>query len=322
MSLETTTLDPRHERVLAPLDIRNPVGIGVMIVVAFFGLGVGAAAMAPIDKGIGMPGTIIVESRVKQVQHEMGGTVAAVHVAEGQHVAAGDLIATMDIKGLTEQLRALDAQEQAAQRQLALARQEAGTMRDLYQRQLASRSRLLTLERQVAEIEKEIAAQSSRIEIVRRDLSRAEIRATEAGRILSLAVKGAGGVIQAGATVAELVPDDDRLVIEGRLNPNQIENVRPGMPAKVWLTALSWREQRPLAARLAWISPDSIEDRRSGAPYFAARVELEDGAAVARQKITLQPGMRSEILLMTGERTLLDQLIDPLMRNINRAFRG
>lgn len=322
MTYEPMTKDCGHERAVPPLDIRTPVRIGVLIVLMFFGIGVGAAAVAPIDKGIGMPGTIIVESRVKQVQHEQGGTVASVHVSEGQRVAAGDLIATMDIKGLSEQLRALTAQSEAAGRQLALARQEAGTMRDLYQRQLSSRSRLLTLERQVAEIEKEIAALHSRIEIVRRDLSRAEIRAPEAGRILSLAVKGTGGVIQAGATVAELVPDDDRLVIEGRLNPNQIENVRPGMAAKVWLTALSWREQRPLAAKLAWISPDSIEDRRTGAPYFAARVELEDSRAAIEEKTRLQPGMRSEILLMTGERTLLDQLIDPLMRNINRAFRG
>lgn len=322
MTIETGTKDDGDERSRAALDVRGPVRIGALIAVAFFGVGIGAAGLAQIDKGIGMPGTIIVEGRVKQVQHEQGGTVATVHVAEGQHVAAGDLIATMDIKGLSEQAKALTAQSQAAGRQLALARQEAGTMRDLYQRQLASRSRLLAIERQVAEIEKETAALHSRIEIVRRDLSRAEIRAPEAGRILSLAVKGPGGVIQAGATVAELVPDDDRLVIEGRLNPNQIENVRPGMPAKVWLTALSWREQRPLAAKLAWISPDSIEDRRTGAPYFAARVELEDNRNAILEKTTLQPGMRSEILLMTGERTLLDQLLDPLMRNINRAFHG
>lgn len=322
MTMLSNARNERDEHAVAPLDVRGPVRVGALIVAVFFGLGVGVAAVAPIDKGIGMPGTIIVESRVKPVQHEQGGTVAVVHVTEGQQVGAGDLIATMDVKGLTEQLQALVAQSLAADRQLSLARQEASTMRDLYQRQLASRSRLLTLERQVAEIEKEIAALRARIEIVRRDLARAEIRAPEAGRILSLSVKGSGSVLQAGATVAELVPDDDRLVIEGRLNPNQIENVRPGMPAKVWLTALSWREQRPLAATLAWISPDSIEDRRTGATYFAARVELAERRALVADKIMLQPGMRSEILLMTGERTLLDQLIDPLMRNINRAFRG
>jgi len=94
------------------------------------------------------------------------------------------------------------------------------------------------------------------------------------------------------------------------------------MPAKVWLTALSWREQRPLAARLAWVSPDSVEDRRSGLPYFLARVELQESRQEIAKRVPLQPGMRSEILLMTGQRTLLDQLVDPLLRNINKAFRG
>ncbi len=132
----------------------------------------------------------------------------------------------------------------------------------------------------------------------------------------------AGAVIQPGAKVMDIVPEADRLVIEGRLAPNQIENVKPGMPAKVWLTALSWREQRPLAARLAWVSADSVEDKRTGHPYFVARVELEEPHHEIAQRVAIQAGMRAEILLVTGQRTLLDQLIDPVMRNINRAFRG
>lgn len=323
MSLYTTSLHQSEAvQQKAQLDVSGPVKVGLFVIIAFFGVGVGTAAVAPIEKGIGMPGTIIVESRVKQVQHERGGTVALLHVAEGQRIAAGDLIATMDTRALTEQLRALTSQVEAANRQLLLARQEANTMRDLLSRQLAANSRVLALDRQVAEIEKEIASLDAKVVIMQRDLANSEIRAQEAGRILSLTVKGSGGVVQPGGTVAELVPDDDRLVIEGRLNPNQIENVRPGMPAKVWLTALSWREQRPLAATLAWISPDSIEDRRTGVSYIAARVELTGSRAEIEKKIALQPGMRSEVLLMTGERTLLDQLIDPLMRNINRSFRG
>jgi hypothetical protein len=94
------------------------------------------------------------------------------------------------------------------------------------------------------------------------------------------------------------------------------------MPAKVWLTALSWREQRPLMARLAWVSADSIEDRRTGQPYFTARVEIENTQADSPNRSALQPGMRAEILLVTGQRTLFEQLIEPVVRNINRAFRG
>jgi multidrug efflux pump subunit AcrA (membrane-fusion protein) len=140
--------------------------------------------------------------------------------------------------------------------------------------------------------------------------------------VLDLHVSAPGVVVQPGAKLMDIVPDGDRLVIEGRLSPNQIENVKPGMSAKVWLTALSWREQRPLPARLAWVSADSMEDKRTGQPYFTARVELESPGGAAAAASPLQAGMRAEILLVTGQRTLLDQLIEPVVRNINRAFRG
>lgn len=314
--------EERDEQAVPALDIRGPVIAGLLVVIAFFGFGVGIAAMAPIDKGVGMPGTIIVESRVKPVQHERGGTVSVIHVREGERVDEGQVLVTLDSRALEEQSAALRTQAEAVSRQLALARSEAETMIDLLERKLAARSRVLGLQRQVAEIEKEAAGIAARLAIAERDLERAQVRAPASGRVLSLTVKSQGSVVEPGVTVAEIVPDDDRLVIEGRLAPNQIENVRPGMPAKVWLTALSWREQRPLAAKLAWVSADSVEDRRSGTPYFTARVELVDARSDIEKHVQLQPGMRSEVLLMTGQRTLLDQLVDPLMRNINRAFRG
>jgi multidrug efflux pump subunit AcrA (membrane-fusion protein) len=120
----------------------------------------------------------------------------------------------------------------------------------------------------------------------------------------------------------EVVPEEDRLVVEGRLSVNRIDSVKPGMPAKVWLTALSWRDQRPLKARLAWVSADSVEDRRTGQPHFIARVELDDPRSEVAKRVSLHPGMRTEILLLTGQRTLLDQLIDPLLRNLHRAFQS
>ncbi|MFN3867930.1 MAG: HlyD family efflux transporter periplasmic adaptor subunit [Hyphomicrobiaceae bacterium] len=314
--------DDRLSARFPKLDIRGPVLMGLAVVVGFFGFGIGTASLAPIEKGVGMPGTIIVESRVKPVQHERGGTIGRVNVREGQRVEAGDVVFVLDTTSLIEQTTALRVQAEAAERQLLLAKQEAETMVDLLERKLAARPRVFALQRQVAEIEKEAAGIAARLAAAEEELKRSEVRAPVSGRVLSLAVSGQGGVIQPGQTLAEIVPDDDRLVIEGRLAPNQIENVRPGMPAKVWLTALSWREQRPLAARLAWVSADSVEDKRTGAPYFVARVELEETRNKLAERLSLQAGMRSEVLLLTGERTLLDQLVDPLLRNINRAFRG
>jgi multidrug efflux pump subunit AcrA (membrane-fusion protein) len=319
MTLEPSTAAAQH---VPHLDIRTPVRLGIAVVIMFFVFGLGGAALAPIDKGVGMPGTVIVESKTKPVAHLRGGMVAQVHVVEGQDVEAGDLLVTLDTETLDEQISSLKSQLVSAQKQLDLARQESDTIKDLEQRKLAARSKTLALQRLVAEIEKDVAGYQSRIAAATQDRENSEIRAPVSGRVLSLGVHAPGAIVQPGLQMAEIVPRSDKLVIEGRLQPNQIENVLPGMDAKVWLTALSWREQRPLAAKLAWISADSVEDKRTGAPYFLARIELSMPEGGAQVPAKLQPGMRAEVLLLTGQRTLLDQLIDPLMRNVHKAFHG
>ena len=304
------------------LDIRAPVALGVIAIVLFFGLGVGSAAVAPIDKGVGLPGTIIVESKVKQVAHPRGGVVGQIHVTEGQRVNAGDLLITLDRAAIDEQRQELSVQLDAARRQLSLAQQETATISDLQQRQLASKSKVLALDRLVAEIEKDVSNLHGRLAGASREGIQAEIRAPVAGRVMSLQVHAPGAVIQPGQTIAEIVPDSDRLVVEGRLAPNQIENAQAGMAAKVWMSAQSWKEQRPLKGKLAWVSADSVEDKHTGQSYFVARVEIQDTPDELSKRAALHPGMRAEILLLTGQRTLLDQLVDPLMRNIHRAFHG
>lgn len=304
------------------LSIRGPVLLASAVIVAFFGVGIGAAAYAPIDRGVSLSGSIIVESRVKAVQHSRGGIIGAILVAQGDDVKADQVLATLDTQALDEQITALRAQQDASNRQLALIRQEATTMADLLERKLAARSRVLGLQRQVAEVEKEAAGLVARIATIEQELARAAIKAPVSGRVLTSAITGPGSVIQPGATVFEIVPQDDRLVVEGRLAPNAIDSVKPGMDAKVWLSGLSWRESRPLKARLSWLSPDSVEDKRTGAVHFVARIEIEEPRTALADRFKLYPGMRTEILLMTGQRRLLDQILDPLLRNMNRAFRA
>ncbi len=317
-------IDPVHPPAhrTPRLSIRGPVLSGLLVIATFLGGGLFAAARMPIDKGASLAGTIIVESKSKPVQHQRGGVVGRLHVKEGDEVRAGDLIVTLDTAQIDEQITALKAQSRAAGRQLDLIRQEAAMMHDLAAMQLAVRSKVLALERQVAEVEKEVATVQARIAVTEQEASRAEIRAPVAGKLLALGVRGSGEVIQPGATIAEIVPRDERLVVEGRLSPALIDLVRPGQTTKVWLTGLSWREQRPLMAKVAWVSPDSIEDKRSGVAFFVTRIELDETRSEIARRFQLHPGQRTEILVLTGERTLLDHILDPVMRNINRAFRA
>lgn len=303
------------------LKIGGPALFGLLVITTLFGGGLAAASLVPIDKGASLTGTIIVETRSKPVQHQKGGTIGRVHVQEGADVKAGDIIASLDTSLIDEHVSALRAQSQAARRQLDLIRQEAATFAELASRQLAQRSRVLALERQVAEIEKEVAGFQARIAMAEQELDRSLIRAPVSGRLMSLAVRGPGEVMQPGGTIAEIVPQDERLVVEGRLSPALIDMVKPGQASKVWLAGINWREARPLLAKVAWVSADSIEDKRTGLSFFVTRIELDEPRSEIAKRFTLHPGQRTEILVLTGERTLIDHILDPVMRNINRAFR-
>ncbi|MEQ1576455.1 MAG: HlyD family efflux transporter periplasmic adaptor subunit [Hyphomicrobium sp.] len=310
------------ESMVPRLDVRFPCLAGAVAVAAFIAAGLSGAIYAPFDKSIGLPGKIVAQSAVKSVAYPRAGSIAQVNVSEGQHVAMGDVLLTLNTQDLQEQIAALKAQSEAAVRQLDLIRAEAATSLDLLERKLAPKSRVLQLQRQVEDVTKEAAGLTSRIAMMQAELDQSAVRAPIPGKVLSTGAARRGAAVQPGAIAMEIVPDDDHLVVEGRLTPQQAAYLKPGMAAKVWLSETDGRDSKLLPAKLAWISSETSEDSLTGQRYVAARVELDQIRAGFAKSIALRPGMRAGILLMTGQRTVLGQLADPLMRRLSQAYRG
>lgn len=303
------------------LNVRGPLFLGYLIIIFFFFGGLGWAAVAPVTKGATVNGALITESKTKAVQHGKGGNIKQIHVTEGQKVEKDQLLITLDDADILETIRGIDGQMAAARSELALVRREHGIIGDLVRRHLTPRPKLVELERQIMQLERDIQTATSRISVLQSELGRTVIRAPVSGRLLTLAVTGTSAVVAPGGTVAEIVPLSDRLVIEGKLAANDIEGVHPGMRAKVWLSALNRREAEPLKARLAWISPDSIEDKQTGTTHYRIRVVLKESREQIEQRTRLHAGMRTEILIIKGTTTVLDSLLDPILRSVERAFR-
>ena len=153
-------------------------------------------------------------------------------------------------------------------------------------------------------------------------LARTEIRAPLDGTVVDLQVHSAGGVIASGAPLLDIVPREERLVVEARIDPKDIDVVRDGLDAQVRFTAFNQRHRAPAAARLTSISADLLTDEASGQSYYLARVELVvEDAAAAEELAALHPGMQAEVMIVTGAHTALDYLLEPLMLSLNRAFR-
>ena len=320
LDLSSRDSEPEPRRVRR-LSVRGPLFVGYLIIVVFFFGGLGWAAVAPVTKGATVAGSLITESKTKAVQHAKGGNVRQIHVREGQRVDKDQLLVTLEDTDIRETMRGITGQVAAAQSELVLVRKEHEIIGDLVRRQLTPRAKLVDLDRQILQLERDISTANSRLASLRLELDRTVIRAPVAGRLLTLAVTGTSAVVAPGGTVAEIVPVSDRLVVEGKLAANDIEGVHPGMRAKVWLSALNRREAEPLKARLAWISPDSIEDKHTGQPQYLVRVVLKDSREQIEQRVRLHAGMRTEILIVKGTTTVLDSLLDPVLRSLERAYR-
>ena len=110
----------------------------------------------------------------------------------------------------------------------------------------------------------------------RDQLDRIEIRAPTSGVINQLSVHTIGGVIRAGDTIMEIVPDTDDLQIEARLQPNDIDQVRTGQKAFVRFSAFNQRPTPQLIGAVSYVSADTGHDQQTNAPYFTVRIALSE----------------------------------------------
>ncbi|GAJ71489.1 LOW QUALITY PROTEIN: membrane-fusion protein [Vibrio sp. JCM 18904] len=148
-------------------------------------------------------------------------------------------------------------------------------------------------------------------------VARTTINAPISGRVVNMQVFTEKGVIGSGETLLELVPQDDKLLVEARVNPQDIDLVNPGQQAHVRLTALNARTLAPLDGTVLTISADKLSQENQE-DFYLARIAIspED---VTKHRLT--SGMNAEVLILSEPRTPLSYLIKPITESMNRAFR-
>ncbi|WP_438454452.1 HlyD family type I secretion periplasmic adaptor subunit [Vibrio alginolyticus] len=213
-----------------------------------------------------------------------------------------------------------------------LAAEVRSTLSQLDRQSLTVRKRLdenlaqieeLKLER-LNEIVEELRNTKTEIVAIREEyrsaqdiVARTTINAPISGRVVNMQVFTEKGVIGSGETLLELVPQDDKLLVEARVNPQDIDLVNPGQQAHVRLTALNARTLAPLDGTVLTISADKLSQENQE-DFYLARIAIspED---VTKHRLT--SGMNAEVLILSEPRTPLSYLIKPITESMNRAFR-
>jgi epimerase transport system membrane fusion protein len=185
------------------------------------------------------------------------------------------------------------------------------------------RDRLNTVSQALSRAQEAVFDVQERIDTVS-DIERREyIRAPRSGQIVGLAVNTIGGVLSPGQTVLEIVPHDAALVVETKVKPTDIDEVFLDGKAQVRLTAYNTRTTLPVTGRVVHISADSMVDEDNGSNYFRVDVEVtpEELEALGDGQIKAQPGMPAQVMIETGEQTVMDYILGPVMANFETAMK-
>lgn len=291
-----------------------------LVIILVVGLG-GWSAAASISGAVIASGTVAVEGKRRAIQHLDGGVIAKLHVKNGDVVEEGSLLVTLQTHELEAERDGLDREIAARSAQIKLIEEELENLLELLEKRLVAQSRVATLQRESASLAGEIARLTSQKKKVEARLQRVEIRAPVAGRVHNLITHTIGGVIPPNATIGEIVPTLEGLIIEARLAPQDIDQVRPGQTAQVRMTSLNQRTTPLLPAKVEQVSADLLRDEVSGRDYYLARILLTEDPKERLGGKSLLPGMPADVLIETQRRSVLSYLTKPLMDQIAHAFR-
>jgi HlyD family secretion protein len=152
-------------------------------------------------------------------------------------------------------------------------------------------------------------------------LKRIEIRAPGDGIVFESKVHTVGGVITAGDTIMEIVPASDKLQVEAKINPHDIDQVQVGQAAVLRFSSFNQRTTPEINGTVTRVSADATPDQRTGQSYYTTRIGLTQDEVSRLGDVKLIPGMPVEAFVQTGDRTVLAYLIKPLRDQFMRAFR-
>ena len=350
-----------------------------------------------IDQVVRGPGTFIATSRVQVIQAVDGGMITSLKVKEGDRVAQGQVLATLDdgrslaaVRELDGRLAALYAKAARLKAEIAgadyvkfpaavekfpeiirvetalfnqrtsgfqeemrtaavavsLAREDAQLVNNLANNGDVSRSDVIRAQKAVNEAEATMINRRNKyLQEVGTDLTKAEdeigqneqiraqrmqqlentvLKASVPGIVKNMRLTTAGSVLRAGEELMQIVPVDDDIIVEVKVRPTDIAQLRPGLSASIRVDPYDYTIYGAVAGKVSYVSADTLkEETRAGEQvYYRVHVTTK-GAPVVTQtgkEIEILPGMTSQVDIRIGDRTVLEYLLKPLRKTLTESF--
>jgi len=175
--------------------------------------------------------------------------------------------------------------------------------------------------KEMREIDAKIGEFEERRVAAEDQLRRVDIRAPHDGTVFQLAVHTVGGVVSPGEPIMLIVPEADSLMVEAKVNPQDIEQVQLNQKTVLRFTAFNLATTPEIDGQVSRISADISSDQRTGQSFFTIRISIHPDQLSRLGSSKLVPGMPVECFIQTGERTMVSYLLKPLRDQLMRTFR-
>ena len=251
-------------------------------------------------------------SQLALVMEELGHTRGL--VAEGYAPRNRQLELQRQVAESNAAIAELLGNSVRAQRAIAELRQQAISRRQEYRKEV---------ETELGNVLREVQSDAEKLVAVRADLERTEIRSPASGQAIGLAVQTVGGVIQAGQKLMDIVPEGEPLLLEAKIEPHLIDKVRTGLLTDVRFNAFSHSPQLVVEGEIVSVSNDLLTEQVGGGQisYYLARVKVTPEGMQVLGNRRLQPGMPVEVIVKTGERSMLTYLLNPLTKRLAASMK-
>lgn len=214
---------------------------------------------------------------------------------------------------------------------IAKARQQIGETR--LQIMQLDNDRQQEISKELRDVQGKLFESAEKLHMTEDQTRRLEVIAPVDGVIMNLAFVTVGGVIAPGATVATIVPTNDKLVVQAQISPADVDSVHPGQQVHIRFTTAAAKQVPVVTGTLEYVSPDRLVNEQkpgmtsSSSPalspnaYYSGRIVVAPEELDKLDKIKLHAGMPVEVLITRGERTILEYVMAPLSNNFARAFK-
>lgn len=233
-------------------------------------------------------------------------------LAKKAGAAADVLRARQEVTRLEGELEAARIVIQRGDAALAEARSRLDEIQARYRAE--SSNELSKLAADSATLSEKLTAQQDRVD-------RRELRSPMDGVVNRLIISTEGGVAKPGETIMELVPVNDKLLIAARVKPSDIAFIRPDQAVRVRITAYDSSIFGTLDGKVTRVGADALVDEREG-PYFEVYIETERNyLGKPEERLTISPGMTADTSIQTGKRTLMEYMIKPVIKTLDKGLR-